>query len=337
MSEPTVVALDGLGGDLAPQEPVRAAIHAAGSGLGVVLVGDEPQLRAELARQGARERSPLEVVHASQRIGNEEEGARAVRAKPDASLVVACRLVAEGRAQAVVSAGHTGAMLAAATLLLRRVPGVTRPGIAVVIPSSRGPVVLIDAGANPDARPEHLPQFALMGRVLARDVLGLPDPRVGLLSIGEEAGKGSELVQSAHAALAGTPGFVGNVEGQDIPGGTVEVVVTDGFTGNAVLKAMEGMGAFLVEGLREALGSSPSARVGAALAGPALRRLRHRVDPDTYGGAYLLGVRGLAVIAHGRASGHGLANAVRLAARGVRGGVVAHLEAAVAEQRAPVG
>jgi glycerol-3-phosphate acyltransferase PlsX len=327
------VALDAMGGDRAPEEPVRGALAAAGPDLRVLLVGDEAVLRAELARQGSADPAGVEVVHAPDRIGSDEDGAWAVRAKPDSSLVVACRLVGEGRAQAVVSTGHTGAMLVAATLHLRRVPGVLRPGIGVVVPSARGPVVLIDAGANADSRPEYLPQFALMGRLLARDVLGIPEPTVGLLSIGEEAGKGSELVQEAYAAMAGTPGFVGNVEGRDIPLGATHVVVTDGFTGNVALKLYEGAGAWLLGEVRAALTSSWTARLGALLVRPALRRLRQTADPEEYGGAYLLGIRGLAVIGHGNSGGRGIGNAVRLAARGVREGLVEQLAAGIAAER----
>jgi phosphate acyltransferase len=290
-----------------------------------------------MARQGATAAPHVEVVHAPERIGSDEEGARAVRAKPDASLVRACRLVADGRARAAVSTGHTGAMMAASTLILRRVPGVLRPGLAVVLPTSAGPLVLIDAGANAEARPEHLAQFALMGRLFAVDVLGVAEPRVGLLSIGEEAGKGSDLVLAAFAALEGTPGFVGNVEGRDIPRGAVDVVVTDGFTGNVALKVAEGIAAMVVGEVRRALMASARGRVAGALGRPSLRGVVERIDPEEYGGAYLLGVRGLAVIGHGNASGHGIANALRMAARGVREGLVAQLEAGVGGRRAPVG
>jgi glycerol-3-phosphate acyltransferase PlsX len=334
---PIVVALDGLGGDRAPREQIRGALAVAGPDLRVALVGDEGALWAELSRQGGAGHPHIEVVHAPDRIGSEEDGARAVKAKPNSSLVAACRMVPEGRAQAVVSGGHTGAMLAASILHLRRVPGVIRPGIAAVLPSYRGPVVLIDAGANADARPEYLPQFALMGRLLARDVLGISEPRVGLLSIGEEAGRGNELVQAAHAAMEGAPGFVGNVEGRDIPSGSVEVVVTDGFTGNVALKVYEGAGKQFVRGVRRELTRSVRGKLGATIARPALVAIRDYLDPEEYGGAYLLGVRGMSVIAHGNATGRGIGNAVRLAARGVREGVVAQLEAGLAAPRAPVG
>ena len=319
-----------MGGDRAPAEPVRGAVLAAASGVSVLLVGDEAAIRAELARQGALELPGIGIHHAADTIGSAEDGARAVRAKPDASLVVACRLVSTGVAGAVVSAGNTGAMMAAATLILRRIPGVHRPAIAVPLPSERGPVVLIDAGANADCRPEYFPQFALMGRLVSRDILGVAEPRVGLLSIGEEVGKGSELIQEVADLLIGTPGYVGNVEGRDIPKGSVDVVVTDGFTGNVALKLYESAGAMLISELRKAATSSTRAKLGAMLLRPALRVMRRRLDPDEYGGAYLVGVKGLAVIGHGNSSGAAIANAIRLASRGVHEGIVDRLSAGIA-------
>lgn len=326
MSTPVTVALDAMGGDNAPSEPVLGALAAAGPDLRVILVGDEARLTAELDAAGG-DASAIEILHAAEYIGSDEEGARAVRSKPDSSVAVACRTVHEGRAQAVMSAGHTGAMMAASILHLRRIRGVLRPGIAVVLPSARGRVVLIDAGANAEARPEHLAQFAHMGRVFARDILGVAEPSVGLLSIGEEAVRGSDLVLEARARLDGSPGFVGNVEGRDIPAGVVDVVVTDGFTGNVALKAMEGTAEMIFALIREAIGSSAVARVGGLLARPALRSLRSRLDPDTFGGAYLLGVNGIAVIGHGNSRAQAVTNALHLSARGVRLGLLDHLAA----------
>ncbi len=308
-----------MGGDNAPAAPVTGAIDAARDGIRVLLVGDRATLGDELARQDAAGHSGIEVVHAADVVTSGEEGARAVRAKPESSVSLACRLVGQGRAGAAVSAGNTGAMLAAATLYIRRVPGVIRPAIAVVLPGAGGrPVLLLDAGGSADARAEHLRQFALMGRIFSRDVLGVTEPRVGLLSIGEEEVKGSELVLSAHALLRETPGFVGNVEGRDIPTGVVDVVVTDGFTGNVVLKTMEGVASFLMGEVRDAVRSTLAGRIGGLLVRPPLRRMRDRIDPEEYGGAVLLGTRGLAVIGHGNASGRGIAQAVRVAARGAR-------------------
>jgi glycerol-3-phosphate acyltransferase PlsX len=267
----------------------------------------------------------LELVLASERIEMAEKPADAVRGKPDSSLVAAVRSIAEGRADAVVSAGNTGAMLAAGLLHLRRVPGVLRPAIAVPIPTRGGrPSVLIDAGASADNRPEQLLQFGAMGSTFAREILGIPNPRVGLLSIGEESEKGNQLTLEAHALLRDAPelNFKGNVEGRELLRGASDVVVTDGFTGNMALKLMEGTISELLDVLREEITATTTGKVGGLLIRPAARRVRARFDPDTYGGAYLLGVRGLAVIAHGNSGRQAIANAIRLAARGVEHGVV---------------
>jgi glycerol-3-phosphate acyltransferase PlsX len=256
-----------------------------------------------------------------------EKPVEAVRAKPQSSLVAACRAVGEGRAAAVVSAGNTGAMLAACLFEIRRLPEVDRPAIAVVIPSRRGPTVLVDAGANADARAEHLVQFAEMGAILAEEVLEISRPNVRLLSIGEEPEKGSQLVLEAHQLLAQSGlRFGGNVESRVLlEGGAGDVVVTDGFTGNVCLKLLEGTIKSLLDALRDEIYSSTRGKVGGLLIRPAARHLRERLDPDTYGGAYLLGLRGLAVIAHGNSSRRAIANAVQLAARGVEHRLVERL------------
>lgn len=329
MNVPVTIALDAMGGDRAPVEPVRGAIAAARTGVRVLLVGDQATLTAELAAQGGAP-DGIYVVHAPEIVGSHEDGAKAVRAKPESSLVVACKLVADGTAQGVMSPGNTGATLAAATLYIRRLPGVIRPGIAAVLPSARGPVVLLDAGANHESRTEYLQQFAVMGRLLSRDVLQIPEPRVGLLSIGEEPGKGSELVQETYAALVGTEGFVGNVEGRDIPQGSVDVVVTDGFTGNVALKLYEGAGAVMFNEMKLTLNSSLRGKLGGMLARPAIRRLRAKFDVDEYGGAYLVGVRGLVVIGHGNAGGYAIANAIHLCARAIHAQLVQRIEAGLA-------
>jgi glycerol-3-phosphate acyltransferase PlsX len=219
-------------------------------------------------------------------------------------------------------------MLAAGLLELRRLPGVMRPAIAVPIPTERGPSVLIDAGANADARPEHLLQFATMGAVFAEDILGIANPEVRLLSIGEEPEKGNQLTLDAHALLAASDlNFAGNTEGRDLLAGGADVVVTDGFTGNVALKVTEGTIRTLLDALRQEITATSTGKLGGLLIRPASRRLRHRLDPDTYGGAYLLGLRGLAVIAHGNSSRTAIANAIRLAARGVDHDVVGRLAA----------
>jgi glycerol-3-phosphate acyltransferase PlsX len=312
----TRVAVDATGGDGAPEEVVAGALEAAADGIEPIIFGP-PGL----------DTGGLEHLETTQVIEMDEKPAEAVRAKPDSSLVAACRAVGEGTAEAVVSAGNTGAMLAACFLELRRLPTVARPAIAVVIPAKNGPSVLIDSGANVDARPEHLVQFAHMGAVFAEEVLEVREPEVRLLSIGEEAEKGNQLTLEAHALLAADEGlrFGGNTESRALLHGAADVVVCDGFTGNVVLKLLEGTITTVLDALREEIVASRRGRVGGLLIRPAARGMRSRLDPDTYGGAYLLGLRGLAVIAHGNSSPRAIANAIRLAARGVEHDVVGRL------------
>jgi len=306
-----------MGGDRGPDEIVAGALEARGDGIEPVLFGD-----ADLDTHGLELRPTTEV------IGMHEKPAEAVRAKPDSSLVASVRAVAEGAADAVVSAGNTGAVLAAGLLELRRIAGVMRPAIAVPIPAQRGPSVLLDAGANADARAEHLLQFATMGAVFAEEILERPNPTVRLLSIGEEREKGNQLTLEAHELLAASDlDFRGNTEGRDILVGAADVVVTDGFTGNVTLKLLEGTIRTILDAFRAEITATPRGKLGGLLIRPAARRLRHRLDPDTYGGAYLLGLRGLAVIAHGNSSRTAIANAIRLAARGVDHDVVGRLAA----------
>jgi glycerol-3-phosphate acyltransferase PlsX len=312
----TRIAVDAMGGDRGPEEIVAGAVDSASADVQPVIVGPRG-----LDTQG------LELIEAPDVIEMDEKPTEAVRAKPQSSLVVACRAVGEGKADAVVSTGNTGAMLAASLLELRRIPGVRRPAIAVTIPARRGPSVLLDSGANADARPEDLLQFAHMGAVFAEEILDVPNPVIRLLSIGEEAEKGNQLTLEAHELLARSGlNFAGNTEGRDLlAGGAADVVVTDGFTGNVALKLLEGTIRVLVEALREEITASTRGKLGGLLIRPAARRLRDRLDPDTYGGAYLLGLRGLAVIAHGNSSRRAITNAVRLAARGVDHDVVGKL------------
>jgi glycerol-3-phosphate acyltransferase PlsX len=317
-----------MGGDRGPDEVVAGAVAARTDTLTPVLYGS-----AGIDAHG------LELVETVGVIEMSDKPAEAVRSKPDSSLVAAVRAVAEGRADAVVSAGNTGAVLAAGLLELRRLPGVIRPAIAVPLPSERGPTVLVDAGANADARPEHLLQFATMGAVFAEELLGIENPEVRLLSIGEEPEKGNQLTLEAHELLAASDlNFGGNTEGRNLLTGAADVVVTDGFTGNVALKLLEGAIRSLFEALRAEIESTATGKLGGLLIRPAARRLRDRLDPDTYGGAYLLGLRGLAVIAHGNSSQKAIANAVRLAARGAEHDVVNRLAARLptpAASRAP--
>ena len=309
------IAVDAMGGDRGPDEIIAGALDARSDTLTPVLFGP-----AGLETHGLELEGTVGVIEMH------EKPAEAVRSKPDSSLVAAVRAVAEGRADAVVSAGNTGAMLAAGLLELRRLPGVMRPAIAVPIPAKNGPSVLIDAGANADARPEHLVQFATMGSVFAEEILGIENPVVRLLSIGEEPQKGNQLTLEAHALLAASDlNFAGNTEGRELMLGAADVVVTDGFTGNVALKLLEGTIKTLLDSLREEISATATGKLGGLLIRPAARRLRHRLDPETYGGAYLLGLRGLAVIAHGNSSRIAIANAVRLAARGVEHDVVGRL------------
>jgi len=310
------VAVDAMGGDRGSDEIVAGAVDAASDTLQPVIVGPKG-----LDTRG------LELIEAPDVIAMDEKPTDAVRGKPNSSLVIACRAVREGKAGAVVSAGNTGAMLAACLLEIRRIPGVRRPAIAVTIPARRGPSVLLDSGANAEARPEDLVQFAHMGTVFAEEILGVANPEIRLLSIGEEPEKGNQLTLEAHQLLAGSTdlNFAGNAEGRDLLSGAADVVVSDGFTGNVALKVTEGTIRELLEALRGEITATVAGKLGGLLIRPAARRLRDRLDPDTYGGAYLLGLRGLAVIAHGNSSRRAIANAIRLAARGVEKDVVGRL------------
>ena len=311
----TRVAVDALGGDHAPEEVVAGALEAASDSIAPILFGP-----ASLADTG------LELVPCSDGISMSDKPAEAVRSKPDSSLVRAVRAVGQGDAAAVLSAGNTGAVLAASLLHVRRLPGVHRPGIAIVIPGRNGPTVLIDAGANADARPEHLVQFGHMGTVFAEDMLDVRDPCVRLLSIGEEPEKGNQLTLEAHALLeASDLRFEGNIEGRALLEGEADVVVCDGFTGNVALKTLEGTIRSVLGALRDEIGSSATGRIGGLLIRPAARGLRAQLDPDTHGGGYLLGLRGLVVIAHGSSSRTAIANATRMAARGVEHRLVERL------------
>jgi phosphate acyltransferase len=319
------VAVDVMGGDRAPEEIVAGAVAAASESVEPLLFGRRELL--EPLAQG------LEIVHADDIVEMDEKPSDAAREKRGSSMFAACRAVGEGAAQAVVSAGNTGAMLAAGLLEIRRLPDVHRPAIAVPLPSVGGTSVLIDAGANADARPEHLLQFGHMGSVFAEEILAIPDPKVALLSIGEEPEKGNRLVRETHPLLAESHlDFVGNVESRDLLAHAADVVVCDGFTGNMALKLMEGTIKTLLDELRGEISATSRGKLGGLLIRPAARGLRKRLDPDTYGGAYLLGLRGLSVIAHGNSSRTAIANAITLGAQGAAGNVVERVAARLEEE-----
>jgi glycerol-3-phosphate acyltransferase PlsX len=310
------IALDAMGGDNAPREIIAGALRARDElGIEVVLVG-RPE---DLTDTGG-----LEVLPASEVIAMDADPGRSVRTLKDSSLVRAAEAVRDGRAAAMVSAGNTGATMASALLRMGRIKGVARPAIATAlpVPGSDLPTILLDAGANAECKAEYLVQFAQMGAVFAHDRYGIEHPRVGLLSIGEEPGKGTPLVKETYGLLEtgewiGATGatFIGNVEGRDITTTGVDVVVTDGFTGNVALKAIEGTSRTVVRAIRDAIRSSPVSSVGGLLIRGRVGALRNEIDPNTTGGAILLGLRGVAVIAHGGSTADGIANAVRLAQR----------------------
>jgi len=317
MTRQVTVAVDANGADLGPAEVARGAALAAGTGVRVLLHGPAAEMGAPA--------DGVHVVDAPVSIAKADDPARAVRAHPEASIVQAVEAVADGRADALVSGGSTGAALAAALFRIKRGRGIHRPALAVLVPVPGAPFLLLDAGANVEVRPEHLVQFAHMGAAFMEAVMGIARPRVALLSNGEEPRKGPEDVVAAHAALTGGEGalnFVGNVEGFAVGAGAADVIVADGFTGNVALKVMEGTSSVLLGAVRAAATSSVRARAGGMLLRPALRGLRDDLDPQEHGGAVLLGLRKLAVVPHGSFGAKGVARAIELAARGVRDDVV---------------
>ena len=304
------VALDGYGAEQGPEVLAAGARLAAADGIGVRVFGPQRAL-------GLDGVEGIEVVQTADHIGNDEDAVPAVRTKKEASVVRAARDVSEGNSAAMVSCGSTGATMAAATFGLRRLKGVKRPALAVQLPIPGKPVLFLDVGANVEVRAQHLVQFAFLGAAFSAVVLEVEDPSVGLLSVGEESGKGREEVVEAHRLLSEAPGirFAGNVEGRDLPAAVTDVVVTDGFTGNVSLKLLEGTAKTVAAAVGDAARSNPMAAVGGLLLKPALNGLRQELHPDTTGGAILLGLRAVAVVGHGSSGAEGIANAIRLAAR----------------------
>ena len=318
---PSVIALDAMGSDRAPKPEIEGAIQAARHyGVRVLLVGQEQTIRAELARYPTAAGLALEIVHASEVITMEDKAVQAVRAKRDSSMRVGVRLVRDGRAVGFVTAGNTGAAMATAKMVLGAIRGVDRPALVAVIPTAIGTVAtLLDVGANVDSKPHNLEQFAVMGEIYFRSMFGTRRPRVGLLSIGEEETKGNELTRETFPLLKQLPlNFVGNVEGRDLYNGRVDVIVADGFVGNVALKTSEGVANLVRATLKESLKATITRQVGYLLSRSAFADFKKRLDHTEYGGAPLLGVKGICFITHGSSNANAIKNAIRVAAEFAR-------------------
>ena len=326
------IAVDAMGSDHAPKAEVEGAIRAAKSlNVKIILVGREEVVRKELATYGDISGLPIEVKHASERITMEDSAAKAVRNKRDSSIRVASRMVREGLAHGVVSAGNTGAVMATAKIMHGMIRGVERPALASALPTQTGsPVVVLDVGANVDSTPEMLEQFAVMGEIYSRTIFRKVKPRVGLLSIGEEEQKGNTLTRAALPLFKALPlNFIGNVEGRDVFTGVADVIVCDGFTGNVLLKVGEGVSKMMLNMLKESLEATVTRKLGAVLSRQAYRELRKRVDDSEYGGVPLLGVKGVTIICHGRSNATAIKNAIRVAAESAQGRISEKIEAEI--------
>ncbi len=329
------IAVDAMGGDHAPKSEVEGAIRAASSSnVGVVLVGQKDVLERELREHPSAADLPIRIHHASEIVTMDDSAAKAFRAKKDSSIRVACRLQREGAAQGVVSAGNTGACMTTAKMVLGMIPGVDRPALASAFPTLKGsPVIVIDVGANVDSTPEMLAQFAVMGEMYSRIIFRNRSPRVGILSIGEEEHKGNELTRAATPLIKALPlNFIGNVEGRDIYSGIADVVVCDGFIGNVALKVSEGLVDMIASMLKESLAETVTRKIGYVLSRAAYRDFRKRVDYSEYGGAPLLGVKGVTIICHGRSNANAIKNAIRVAAEFAEGHLNQKIAAATSGQ-----
>ncbi len=312
------IAVDAMGGDHAPEAEVEGAVRAAKAyPVQIVLVGQQDVVRKELDQYGEARDLPIQIVHASERVTMEDSAARAVRHKRDSSMRVASRLVREGRAQGMVSAGNTGAVMATAKMVQGMVQGVDRPALATVFPTIKGtPAVMLDVGANVDCTPQMLAQFAVMGDIYSRVIFSNENPTVGLLSIGEEEHKGNDLTRTAMPVLKTLPiRFIGNVEGRDLYTGKADVIVCDGFIGNVALKVSEGLVEVIRKMLEQSLQATITRKLGYLLANRAFKDFKKRVDYSEYGGAPLLGVKGVCIICHGRSNANAIKNAIRVAAQ----------------------
>ncbi len=327
MSERPIIAVDAMGGDFGPSVLVPGAIDASRTdNLKVLLVGDTPRIEAVLEKTDVSG-AEYDIVQADEVVLMNERPADVLRRKKKSSIQIGCRLVKDKAADAVVSAGHSGAAVACGMFIIGRLQGVERPALCTMLPTEKSPVVLLDAGANVDCRPYHLFQFGLMGDAFARDILDYAAPRVSILSIGEEEGKGNSQVKEAYELLkmARNLNFVGNAEGRDIFTGDLDVVVCDGFVGNIVVKMSEGLAMSLTHMLKKAFMSGMLPMIGALLAKGAFRKFRRTIDYAEYGGAPLLGLKNLAIVCHGRSNSLAMANAVRMAGTFVRKQTVAKL------------
>ncbi|MDR1016907.1 MAG: phosphate acyltransferase PlsX [Coriobacteriales bacterium] len=324
------IALDVMGGDDAPQVVLEGARHYLddASAADLSLVGPPDLLRSFVESLAPEQAAKVKSVPASEQIGFDEHPADAVRRKPDSSIVVAAKLIKDGLADVFFSAGSTGAVMAAATLFLRRVKGVSRPAIATLIPTRKAPVLMLDSGANADVKPEYLVDFCILAEVYCRELLGRPKPRIALLNIGEEASKGSELYQKAHRLLKANPAFIGNIEGRDLFSGDFDAFVCDGFSGNVVLKTIEGTAGFMMHELKDGFKSSLRTKLGAALALPALKPLKAKMSAEVAGAAPLLGVRGNVLIGHGSSSAAAIYYGLKQSAALAEAKLAAKIEAA---------
>jgi phosphate acyltransferase len=332
------IAIDAMGGDRGPSVIVDGALVAARHlQVGLLLVGAQSTIEVELSRRPALRGLDIQIADAPERIEMAEPAASALRRKPRASIRVAAQAVRDGQAEALFSAGHTGASVMAAHAAFGPLPGVDRPALATIIPTRKAPAVLLDSGATVGCRPQHLVQFAVMGAAYARIALGKAEPTVALLSIGEEETKGNDLTREAHQLLKEAPvQFIGNVEGRDVYAGEADVVVCDGFTGNVLLKVSEGLVETIESLLDDELAATFGGRVGSVLARQAFRRFRRRVDYSEYGGAPIVGLNGLCIVGHGRSSAKAVANAVTMAARAVRQDLIGRLTRDLAHVRSDV-
>ena len=322
---PITIAVDAMGGDFAPIEIVKGSHLAAQEmGINILLVGLEGQIKSELSKLSPCKN--IHIVHAPDVIEMGEHAARAVKSKPNSSISIAAQLVKQNEANAMVSVGNTGAAMSAAFLKIRRIEGIARPAIAVVIPTSNRPVVLLDVGANTECKPENIFQFAVMGKIYASKVVGVDEPTIGLLNVGRECEKGNEFLRKSYDLLRSAEGFIGNVEGNDIPEGRADVIVCDGFAGNVALKLMEGFASVLFSEIKMAAKSSFFGRIGGLLLVPSLQTLKSKLDHEKYGGACLLGIDGVCIVGHGKSNAKAVKNAIIAAEQAVLEDIVSEIK-----------